>query len=248
MTIINRVINFLNPPKCIYCHAQLMDQAGFCMACWADMNFISQPICDVTGTPLPFGMQAEPGEKSLSLEALNTPPIYDKARIAVKFNDHSKTLIHKLKYYDQQHIAPLMAKMMVNAAVDLLGECRNNIVCPVPLYHWRYFTRRFNQADILARNIAKLTDTNYMPALIKRQKSTKTQVTLSRKERRINVKDAFVISDKLLKKVHGKNIFIVDDVITTGATVDEVAKCLKAVGLGPIYVIAFAKVIKKQVI
>ncbi len=227
------------------CRAQIMDQVGLCMACWGDMQFINAPFCDVTGAPLPFGS----GYDLLSIEALENPPHYDKARIAVKFNPHSQRLIHRLKYQDQQHIAPLMAKMMVRAGTDLLvNEAENAVICPVPLHHWRYVSRRFNQADLLAKNIAKITNAAYMPQLIKRVRPTKTQVGLTRAERQGNVKDAFTIDPKLAAEAKGKAIYIVDDVITTGATVDEISKNLKALGLEPVYILAFAKVIQEKVI
>ncbi|MCJ8324077.1 MAG: ComF family protein [Rhizobiales bacterium] len=232
---------------------QVLDQAGLCLDCWGEMQFIAQPICDVTGTPLPYGVidgTIDNGaDRLLSIEALHQPPHYSKARIAVKFSPISRKLIHKLKYQDQQHIAPLMAKMMVNAARDILPiEPQSAVICPVPLYHWRYFKRRFNQADILAKNIAKLTKINYMPKLVKRHRSTKTQVGLTRLERQNNVKGAFKISPKYCQQAQGKVVFIVDDVVTTGATVDELATSLMAAGLGPIYILAFAKVIKDTVL
>lgn len=228
-----------------------------CLDCWADMQFITRPICDVTGTPLPYVESSseisidgtQTNGNLLSLEALHNPPIYNKARIAVKFNDTSRKLIHKLKYQDHQHIAPLMAKMMVNSAQDLLQfEPENSLICPVPLYHWRYVKRRFNQADILARNVAKLSGITYVPQLIKRQKSTKTQVGLTREARQHNVKGAFVVNSKWVESAQGKAIFIVDDVVTTGATVDEIAKSLKKSGLETVYILAFAKVVKEKVI
>lgn len=227
------------------CHAQIADQVGLCMTCWADAQFINAPICDVTGVPLPH----DSDENILSIEALTDPPHYDKARAALKFDEHSRRLIHKLKYHDQQHLAPLMAKMMLAAARDLLvlggGD---NVICSVPLHHWRYFKRRFNQADLLARNVARRSQAAYMPKLIKRIKATQTQVGLSREARQKNVKGAFEISATWCERARGKNIYIVDDVITTGATVDEIAVCLKAVGLGPVYVLAFAKVVQDKVI
>lgn len=226
------------------CHTYISDQVGLCMACWADMQFIQAPICDVTGTPLPH----DSGENILSLEALSDPPRYDKARVALKFNAHARRLIHKLKYHDQQHIAPLMAKMMLHAARDLLVNGDAVIVCPVPLHHWRYFRRRFNQADLLARQVARQSQAAYMPKLIKRIRSTKTQVGLTREERQKNVKGAFVLNAKWVEQARGKTIFIVDDVITTGATVDEIASCLKAEGLAPVYILAFAKIIHQKVI
>lgn len=210
------------------------------------MQFINAPICDVTGTPLPFANSLNDDEKLLSIEALDSPPHYDKARMAVKFNAHSRRLIHKLKYQDQQHIAPLMAKMMCRAAADLLDK--EAIICPVPLYHWRYFRRRFNQADLLAKQVAKMSHAHYEPRLVKRVKSTKTQVGLSRDERQKNVKGAFKVNEKFLKMAEGKNIFLVDDVITTGATVDEIGLCFKKVGLEPIYILAFSKVVQEKVI
>lgn len=251
MPILNRALNFLNPPKCIHCHIQVSGQTGLCLPCWGEMQFITSPICDITGTPLPFGEQGEAGgsNKLLSIEALHQPPQYSKARIAAKFNNSSRELIHKLKYQDQQHIAPIMAKLMVRAARDIIPiEPLAAVICPVPLYHWRYVKRRFNQADILAKNIAKLTKLDYLPKLAKRCRSTKTQVGLTHGERQDNVKNAFKISSKFCQQAQGKAVFIVDDVITTGATVNELANSLAAAGLGPIYILAFAKVIKDTVI
>ncbi len=212
------------------------------------MKFITPPICDITGTPFPLNIDNDNQNSALSLEAQHTPPHYDKARIAVKFDNNSRNLIHKLKYQDQHHLASQMAKMMVNAAGNLLDKPEDNMICPVPLYHWRYFKRRANQADLLANHIAKISNATYVPRLIKRKTATKTQVGLTRKQRIKNVKNAFIVDKKLLKFAKGKNIFIVDDVVTTGATVNEVALCLKASGLGPIYILAFAKVIQNKVI
>ncbi|NRA86086.1 MAG: ComF family protein [Rhizobiales bacterium] len=227
---------------------QVLDQVGLCIDCWGNIKFISNPICDVTGTPLPFNALAEGTEAALSLEALHNPPEYIKARIAVKFDDNSRKLIHKLKYQDQHHIAPQMAKMMVRAATDLLEDVDNSIICPVPLHHWRYVTRRFNQADLLAKEISKLSGIDYAPKLIKRKLSTKTQVGLTRKERQSNVRNAFTITEKFKETAKNKAIILVDDVITTGATVDEIAKNLTKAGLGPVYIMAFAKVIRTKVI
>lgn len=225
-----------------------MDQVGLCLACWGEMKFINAPLCDVTGTPMPFGA-AQDADALLSLEALENPPVYDKARIVAKFDQNSRRLIHKLKYQDQQHIGPLMAKMMAHAGRDLLNQpSKDNIICPVPLYHWRYMRRRFNQADLLARHVAKISRSTYVPLLVKRVKATKTQVGLSREQRQSNVKDAFKVNRKMAVQAQGKNIFIIDDVVTTGATVDEIAGCLKAQNLGPIFVLSFAKVFKAQVI
>lgn len=250
LTILNHIINFLNPPKCIACRTEINDQVGLCLSCWGEMQFINKPICDVTGTPLPYGVGPFGADDNmLSIEALDNPPHYDKARIAVKYNDPSRQLIHKLKYYDQQHIAPLMAKMMVYAAQDLLAEQAGEaLICPVPLYHWRYFRRRFNQADLLARQVAKQSGAPYAPLLVKRIKQTKTQVGLTRSERQSNVKGAFKINSKWIERAHGKKIYIVDDVVTTGATVDEISACLKSVGIETVYILAFAKVIHDKVI
>lgn len=246
--ILNIIINFLNPPKCIYCHTQLMDNMGLCFDCWAKAQLISAPICDITGTPLPYD-DTSFGEALYSLEAIHHPPTYDKARIAVKFNAISQRLIHQLKYQDQGHLAPLLAKMIHNAARDIIPENKDDaVICAVPLYHWRYVSRRFNQADLLAKNISKLSEIAYLPKLVTRKKATKTQVGLKRDERKKNVAHAFKVNEKWVKHAANKTIFIVDDVVTTGATVDEIAKCLKGAGLGPIYTLAFAKVIQLKVI
>ncbi len=206
---------------------------------------------------MPFNDGAFAGQsKHLSIEAMHSPPHYDKARIAVRFDNTARRLIHMLKYQDQQHIAPQIAKFMLNSARDILphtssklnGDSPDPVICPVPLFHWRYFVRRFNQADLLAINIAKLSGLDYFPKLVKRSKYTKTQVGLNRKDRRKNVKNAFTITPKWQKIAQNRPIIIVDDVITTGATVDEIAKCLKNAGLGPIYILAFAKVIQLKVI
>jgi ComF family protein len=214
-----------------------MEHASLCARCWLELKPISVPLCDVSGQPFPY----DPGDGVVSPAALADPPPWDRARAAVEFNATSRRLVHHLKYHDRHEAGRLMARMMRAAGRDLLDE--ETVVCPVPLYRWRLWWRRFNQSAILARHIAEAAGCRLAVDLVVRTRATVAQVGLSAEARRDNVRRAFAVNPKRLAEVGGRHVVVIDDVITTGATAGAVAKTLKKAGALKVDVLAFALVV-----
>jgi ComF family protein len=134
----------------------------------------------------------------------------------------------------------LLGRWLVEAGRDLISEAE--IVVPVPLSRWRLLQRRFNQASILGSEVARLTDLAFEPTVLRRTRATPSQVGLTRRQRQENVTGAFTVTHRDRTKIAGRNILIIDDVITTGATVGVCAEVLKRAGARNVDVLALALV------
>lgn len=191
-------------------------------------------MCDVLGVPLPY---AGPG-RNVSAAAVAEPPSYDRARAAAIFNGVMRELIHDFKFHDRQELRSLLSRWLLGAGGELLDGA--DVIVPVPLARGRLIWRRFNQAAILAQDVAHQSGAVFLPRGLERIRKTRSQVGLSRAERRLNVKGAFQCPEAAREAIRGKSIVIVDDIITTGATVDAAAAALKRVGARRVDVLALA--------
>lgn len=229
------VSDLLFPPTCHGCGEHVSAPGSICPYCWQNIHFITPPYCPVMG--LPF--QYDPGDGFLSGEALQNPPVFDKARSAVIHDGLVRRLVTQFKYADRLELAPVMGQWMIRAGQDLIAE--SDLIIPVPLHRWRFFTRRYNQAAELARMIAAQTNLPFMPEALLRHKATHHQVGLNAKERMKNIKGAFSVSPNGANILKNKNILLIDDVYTTGATVNAAAKSLKKGGANKVFVLTFSR-------
>jgi ComF family protein len=229
------VADFLLPPQCLACREQVMEPASLCARCWGGLSFLTEPCCDRNGIPFAF----DPGDGIFSAAALAHPPLWDRARAAVRFDDQSRRLVHDLKYRDRHEVAALMGRLMAVAGRALLAE--SALVVPVPLFRWRLWRRRYNQSALLARKLAQ-ADLPFRPDVLLRTRRTAAQVGLGHRERRANVRGAFAVPDALRGDIAGRTVLLVDDVITSGATANACAAALKAAGAARVNVLAFALV------
>lgn len=234
--LVGAVMDFLLPARCVTCGDQLMQHAALCAACWSQLDLIDAPRCDVYGTPLPF----DSGGLQLSATAVQRPPEWHRARAAVKFDDHSRRLVHALKYHDRHEVVQLMVRMMMRCGSDILQDA--DFLVPVPLYYWRMWGRRFNQAALLADKISRSVAADYRPDILTRQRPTRSQVGLSADARRDNVKGAFTCAKDRAGDLYGRRLVLVDDVLTTGATAEACARALKSAGAQRVDVLTFALV------
>jgi ComF family protein len=224
------------PPCCVACRAPLADHHLLCAACWRDVRFIRPPLCDVLGIPLPF----DTGERMVSAGALASPPAYDRARAVAHFSGAMRTLVHQFKYADRHDCRELFGRWLADAGKELLAQAE--VIVPVPLTRWRLLARRFNQAAILAQELSRRTGLAADPLLLQRTRFTSTQVGLTHDQRRRNVAGAFKVSPGRRHRVVGRNVLLVDDVITTGATAEACARALKRAGAARVEVLALARV------
>jgi len=230
-----RLVDLLLPPSCVLCGTAVRAASGLCAACWGMLRFIEEPCCPVTGRPL-----AHEGEVAdfLSAPALAAGRSWDGVRAAVLFNDAARRLVHGLKYHDRHEGMALMAALMARAAGDRLRP--GTLVVPVPLYGRRLWRRRFNQSALLARWMARMSGARYVPEVLCRVRPTRPQVGLSGDDRRRNVRGAFAVPEEQAAAVHGRQVVLVDDVMTTGATAEDCCRALRGAGAERVEVLVFA--------
>jgi ComF family protein len=223
------------PTLCPACR-EPVEGRGLCPACWSKLSFISRPYCERLGIPFVY----DPGPGILSMEAIADPPAYRRARAAVRFDEISRALVHALKYGDRLDLAPMMGRWISHAGGELLAEA--DALVPVPLHWRRLWARRFNQSAMLAATISSQTGVPIAAGALKRVKPTVQQVGLSRPERAANVQGAFRVPPDGRAAVAGRRLILVDDVLTSGATVDGCARALLRAGAASVDVLIFARV------
>jgi len=224
------------PPACPGCGALVGGHGALCAECWANISFIERPICPILGTPFSYEM----GEGIVSAAAIADPPRFDRARAAVLFDDLARSLVHGLKYRDRTDLAKMMARWMLRAGEGHVEAC--HAIVPVPLHRARQRERRYNQSAELARALARLSGRPLLAGALVRHRRTQQQVGLAARQRRENVRGAFAVPDISVADIAGRRIVLVDDVYTTGATVDAATRALKKAGAAEVTVLTFARV------
>jgi len=176
------------------------------------------------------------------MEAIADPPAYQRARAAVRFDDDvARALVHALKYGDRLDLAPTMGRWMANAGRALIADA--DALVAVPLHWRRLWARRFNQSALLAQIIATANGKPVAHAALKRVKATPQQVGLGRTQRAENMQGAFRVPEEGKAEVAGRRLLLIDDVLTTGATIDACARTLLRGGAAAVDVLTFARVV-----
>src|ERR1700690_4095135 len=224
------------PTLCVACRAPV-DGEGVCATCWAKLSFIAPPYCPRLGIPFIY----DPGPGLLSMEAIADPPAYARARAAVRYDDVARTLVHALKYQDRTDLAPAMGRWMTRAGHELLGEA--DVLVPVPLHWRRAWRRRYNQSGALARVIEAQSGVKVGPEALQRIRPTQQQIGLSRPQRASNVQGAFKVATPEQSRIAGRRVSLVDDVLTSGATVDACPRALLRAKAASVDVLVFARVV-----
>ena len=231
------VADIVLPPLCLACRASVQGHGGVCPECWRDIDFIEDPRCDRLGIPLPYPS----GETIVSAAALADPPQYGRARAAARYDGTLRKLVHGLKYRDRHEGIELFSRWMVHAGEDVLRDAE--MLVPVPLARMRLWERRFNQAALLSRAIARISSVQEAPFALERTRRTASQIGLSVEQRRRNVAGAFRVPEKYRAAIESRNLIVVDDVVTTGATANACAKALLGAGAARVDVLALGRVV-----
>lgn len=227
----------LFPPACAGCSRIVSAPGTLCASCWSSVRFLERPWCEVMGTPFSHDM----GKGFLSAEAIANPPPFQRARAAVSYSGVARSMVQGLKYSDQTNLAPWMAVWMMRAGSEILRDA--DLIVPVPLHRARFFWRRFNQSAELARALARLSGKRILPDVVERVKNTRQQVGLKLADRQENVRAAFLVPPERQIEVAGRRILLVDDVYTTGSTVNAATKALVKGGATAVDVLTFARVL-----
>ena len=239
-TAATSALDLVLPPSCLACDAPVSAVGGLCPDCWNRVSFIGLPCCARCG--LPFAIEAAPD--AICGDCARVPPVYDRARAAFLYEGAGRELILAFKMADRSWLGPRLATWLQRAAAPLLPEA--DVVVPVPLHRWRLLARRFNQAAVLAGLMARQADAATIPDLLVRTRRTATQTRLSRSERQRNVRGAFAVRRSRAPLVAGRSVLLVDDVMTTGATVSACARALRRAGAARVDVVTLARALPSR--
>lgn len=232
-------LDMLLPPQCLSCRAIVAEPGTLCGACFAKIRFLSAPCCAVCGMPFAF----DPGgADALCASCIRDRPAYDRARAVFRYDDASRGLILAFKHGDRIDAAPAYARWLLRAGGELVAAA--DCIAPVPLHWTRLFRRRYNQSALLANALARLAGRPAVPDLLRRRRRTPSQGGLGRAERIRNVRGAFAARARA--EVADKRILLVDDVLTTGATVEACASVLLKAGASAVDVLTLARVVREE--
>lgn len=236
----SRALDILFPPCCLKCGAELEASGALCAVCWPQVRFISAPYCACCGLPFAFDV----GAGALCGGCVQSPPLFDRARAVFVYDDVSRDLVLSFKHADATEAAPGYGKWLARAGAELLVDA--DLLMPVPLHRRRLFSRRYNQAALLVHALAKETAKDNRcvaaPDALIRVKRTQPHIDMGRTERQRNVAGAFAVHPRWAAALPGARVVLVDDVLTTGATVSSCARVLKAAGAARVDVLTLSRV------
>lgn len=240
------ILDWLLPARCPLTGDPVERQGMIAPAAWAALRFVAPPQCASCGIPLLWA--DESGDKTaenLTLkctDCLTEPPPFVAARAALVYDDASRKLILGFKHADQTYAVKTFVPWLVRAGDEFWGH--DPLIVPVPLHRWRLLRRRYNQAALLAHGLARVTGRVCIPDLVLRIRATPIQGHLKAGERARNVHKAFAVNPRHAGTVKNRHVVLVDDVLTTGATVCECTDALLKAGAASVNVLTIARAVK----
>jgi ComF family protein len=234
-----RILDFVFPPLCAACRAPVTEAHNFCARCWGGIGFLSDPVCTVCGFPFEF----DAGADTLCAACQQHLPAFDMARSLMRYDDASRDPILAFKRADRLDLVPAFARWALAAGRDLIRD--TDVVVPVPLLRWRLWHRRFNQSALIARAIGRLAGKPVSCLALVRTRATPSQGDMpSAAARRRNVQGAFRVPRERTGEVREKCVLLIDDVFTTGSTIEACARALKRAGAARVLVLTLARVVR----
>ncbi len=234
---LRRAIDAVLPPRCLSCGTEIAPGGAVCAGCWRRLTPIASPFCTCCGLPFTIPVEGA-GARCGACHA--EPPAFDRARAPLLYDAVSRKLVLAFKHADATHAAPALAGWIRRATAPLADEAE--VIVPVPLHPRRLLARRYNQAALLALGIGREAGRPVLVDALLRRRATPSQGGLGRAGRRRNVQGAFALRPSAAPAIVGRRVLLVDDVLTTGATVDECARILRRGAAAAVDVAVLARV------
>lgn len=233
------ILGLVLPPRCIGCGEGVPRQGELCAECWSGLRFLQAPWCRICGLPLPHAAAGAP----LCGACAQDEPGFDRARAALAYDEASRRLVIAFKHGERLGGATLFARWMANVGTELLADA--DLVAPVPLHRWRLLWRGYNQSAVLGARIARLAGRRWCPDLLERCRATVSQQGLTALQRQANINSAaFAVRSRHRSLVEGAKVVLIDDVLTTGATVAACTMVLRRNGAMRVDALALARVVR----
>ncbi|KMW58869.1 Competence F-like protein, phosphoribosyltransferase domain [Candidatus Rhodobacter oscarellae] len=227
------------PPTCLSCDEMVDSSFGLCGLCWRDTPFVTGLTCDACGVPLPGEKTDQPVHCDDCI-AIARP--WTRGRSALIYKGNARRMVLALKHGDRLDLARPLSAWMAGVGTELLFE--DTVLVPVPAHSLRLIKRRYNQAAVLANALSKHLARNTIPDLLTRTRQTKLQDGMSRDERFANLADAIRPAKHAALKLAGRPVLLVDDVMTSGATLAVAAEACRAIGSRRVDILTLARVAK----
>ena len=229
-------VDLVLPRRCLGCGVVVAGDGGVCPGCWDKLEFIASPLCSCCGLPFAF----DPGSGGLCGACARARPVFGKARSAVVYNDASRDLILSFKHADRTDAAPVWGNWLARAGGELLEGA--DVLIPVPLHYRRLVARRYNQAALIAFALGRRAGLPVCADALARTRPTPSQGRMSRAQRERNVQGGFAVRPQRYTRVAGKRVLLIDDVMTTGATLAACTRPLLKSGAASVDALTLARV------
>ena len=236
------LFDLILPSRCPYCGKVVEMENTLCSSCFEKIDFISAPYCSICGMPFETEKQIYKTSALICPNCARQKRNTRFNRSAILYDDFSKKAILAFKFQNKCYHAKVFAKWLKLAGNDIF-DAGVDLIIPVPLSYRRLFKRGYNQSVLLARELSKLTGIEVDVTSLVKIKNTKAQSSLLGKNRLKNIKNAFAI--KNTNKIKNKRIVLIDDVMTTGATLSECAKILIRAGAKSVDTLTVARTKKE---
>ncbi len=224
------------PPRCLICHTTVQKQNGLCPKCFAKIHFLTDQSCPVCGRPYTFPVEDK--SELICGKCLTRKPKLAQMKAVFAYDDFSRGLILPLKHADMTESVPFLADMLLRRGGEMLKN--SDCIIPVPLHWRRLIKRKYNQSALLANALAARVQKPCFNSVLIRSKNTPSQGHKTRKARKENVKDAFMV--KNAAHIKGKTVLLIDDVYTTGITLNECARALKSAGAKKVNALTLSRI------
>ncbi|WP_323716496.1 double zinc ribbon domain-containing protein [Paracoccus aminovorans] len=239
-------LRLVYPPQCLSCGAPVAEEGGLCPDCWREAEFIQGSCCSRCGVPLPGDGLEDAADEAAGLlvcdDCLAVQRPWLRGRAALAYRGTGRKLALMLKHSDRLDLAPALGDWVARAAQPLVRP--DMLVVPVPVHLRRLLKRKYNQAELLARRVARAHGLSHRPQLLRRIRHTPMQDHGSVADRFANVDGALVVPARMAPLAEGRAVLLVDDVMASGATLAAAAEALRAAGAGPISVVVLARAVK----
>ena len=239
MSFMQRALGMVYPDQCVLCSEYVDGQGALCGSCWREMPFQSGHSCDLCGAAL---MGDTDGTVDHCDACIKMPRPWSKGRAALSYRDAGRRVVLGLKHGDRTDLVPIAGSWLARAGSDILTE--DTLLVPVPLHWSRLLRRRYNQSAELAKVIASLYSLEVAPDVLVRTSRTKPQDGMGVDARFRNVENVISPATNRQSLLKGRNVCLVDDVMTSGATLSASAQACNAAGASQISVLVLARVDK----